>query len=125
MGKTINSKNILLLVAGLFFAAVVLPLCILLFGTISGQGSEVVNNITSIFHSDVLQSIGNSLIISTAVSVLSVLLGCCFAFLFSKTTLPFSKVLRLLLLLPLLLPSYVICVAWSDVWFFAGVHKSL
>ncbi len=125
MGKAINSKTILLLVAGLFFAAVVLPLCVLLFRTISEQVSEVVNNITSIFHKDVLQSIGNSLIISTAVSMLSVLLGCCFAFLFSKATLPFSNALRLLLLLPLLLPSYVICVAWNDVWFFAGVHKNL
>ncbi len=125
MDKAINSKTILLLVAGLFFAAVVLPLCVLLVGTISGQGSAVAKNITSIFHKDVLQSIGNSLIISTAVSILSVLLGCCLAFLFSKATLPFSKALRLLLLLPLLLPSYVICVAWNDMWFFAGVHKNL
>ncbi len=99
MGKTINSKTILLSVAVLFFAAVVLPLGVLLVGTISGQGSAVIKNLTSIFHKDVLQSIGNSLIISTAVSMLSVLLGCCFAFLFSKVTLPFSKALRLLLLL--------------------------
>lgn len=125
MGKTINIKTILLLVAGLFSAAIVLPLGALLFGTISGQASEVVNNITSIFHGDVLQSIGNSLIISTAVSILSVLLGCCFAFLFSKANLPFSKALRLLLLLPFLLPSYVICVAWNDVWLFADVLRNL
>ncbi len=125
MGKTINGKTILLLVAGLFLAAVVLPMGVLLFHAIFQKGSVAVESFTSIFHKDVLQSIGNSLIISTAVSMLSVLLGCCFAFLFSKATLPFSKALRLLLLLPLLLPSYVICVAWNDVWVFAGVHKNL
>ncbi len=125
MGKTINSKTILLLVAGLLFAAVVLPLGVLLFHAIFQKGSVAVESLTSIFHKDVLQSIGNSLIISTAVSMLSVLLGCCFAFLFSKATLSFSKALRLLLLLPLLLPSYVVCVAWNDVWLFAGVYKNL
>ncbi len=114
MGRTINSKGVLLSAAGLFFAAVVLPLCVLLFNLIFKEGSAAINNITSIFHKDVLQSIGNSLIISTTVSVLSVLLGCCFAFFFFKTTIPFSKALRLLLLLPLLLPSYVICVAASE-----------
>ncbi|MFN2440020.1 MAG: ABC transporter permease, partial [Chitinophagaceae bacterium] len=60
-----------------------------------------------------------------SVGLLSVLLGCCFAFLISKTTIPFFKQLRLLLLLPLLLPSYVICVAWNDVWLFSGVNKNL
>src|SRR5215210_884696 len=125
MGKTINGKTLLLLIAGLFLAAVVLPLAVLLFGAIAGEGSAVTKNITSIFHKDQLQSIGNSLMISTAVSVLSVLIGCCMAFLFVKAALPFSTLLRLLLLLPLLLPSYVICVAWNDVWFFAGVRKNL
>jgi len=125
MGKTINGKTLLLLIAGLFLAAVVLPLAVLLVGAIAGEGSAVTKNITSIFHKDLVQSIGNSLIISTAVSVLSVLIGCCLAFLFVKAALPFSTSLRLLLLLPLLLPSYVICVAWNDVWFFAGVRKNL
>lgn len=125
MGRTINSKAVLLSTAGLFFAAVVLPLCVLLFNAIFKEGSAAIKNITSIFRKDVLQSIGNSLIISTSVSVLAVLLGCCFAFLFSKTTIPFSKALRLSLLLPLLLPSYVIWVAWNDVWLFAGVYKNL
>ncbi len=125
MGKTINSKTILLLVAGLFFAAVVLPLCTLLFQAIFEKGSAAAESLASIFHKDVLQSIGNSLIIATSVSLFSTLLGCCIAFLFSKTTIPFSKTLSLLLLLPLLLPSYVICVAWNDVWLFVVVNKNL
>ncbi len=124
MGRTINSKAVLFSAAGLFFAVVVLPLLVLLFNAIFKDGSAAVENIASIFHKDVLQSIGNSLIIATSVSLLSVLLGCCFAFLFSKTTIPFSKGFRLLLLLPLLLPSYVVCVAWNDLWLFAGVPKN-
>ncbi|MEJ7739498.1 MAG: iron ABC transporter permease [Chitinophagaceae bacterium] len=118
-----NSKAVLLSAAGLFFAAVVLPLCALIFRAFINDGGVAAESLTSVFHKDVLQSIGNSLIISTAVSLSSVLLGCCFAFLFLKTTILFFKFLRLLLLLPLLLPSYVICVAWNDVWLFAGVYK--
>ncbi len=125
MGRTINSKAVLLSAAVLIFAAVVLPLCFLFFTAIFEERSVAVKSFTSIFHKDVLQSIGNSLIISTSVSLLSVLIGCFFAFLFSKATIPFSKALSFLLLLPLLLPSYVICVAWNDVWLFAGLHKNL
>ncbi len=80
MGKTINSKVILLAAAALFFVAVVLPLCVLFFNAIFKEATSTVENFTSILHKGVLQSIGNSLIISTAVSILSVLLGCCFAF---------------------------------------------
>ncbi len=125
MGRAINNKAILLSAAGFFFVAVVVPLIVLLFSAIFKEGSTAGQSITSILQEDVLQSIGNSIIISISVGLLSVLLGGCFAFLFSKTTIPFSKALRLLLLLPLLLPSYVICVAWNDVWLFAGVHKNL
>jgi len=125
MGKSIIGKTVLLASAGLFFAAVVLPVCVLFFHAFSDEANISVENITSIFHKNVLQSIGNSLIISTSVSLLSVLLGCCFAFLLLKTTLPLSQVFRLLLLLPLLLPSYVICIAWNDVWLFAGVNKNI
>jgi ABC-type Fe3+ transport system permease subunit len=125
MGRAINNKAILLSAAGFFFVGVVVPLIVLLFSAIFKEGNTAGQSITSILQRDVLQSIGNSIIISISVGLLSVLLGGCFAFLFSKTTIPFSKALRLLLLLPLLLPSYVICVAWNDVWLFAGMYKNL
>ncbi len=125
MGRTINSKAVLLSAAGLFFAAVVLPLLVLLFNAIFKDGNAGVENFASIFHKDVLYSIVNSLLIAISVSSVSVLLGCCFSFLLSKTNIPFANSFRLLLLLPLLLPSYVLCVAWNDAWLFIGLPKNL
>jgi iron(III) transport system permease protein len=125
MSSTINSKTILLTAAGIFFLAAVLPLCGLIFSAFFQGGSAGVENFASIFHKDVLYSIVNSLLIAISVSLLSVLLGCCFAFLLSKTTIPFASTFRLLLLLPLLLPSYVLCVAWNDAWLFSGLPKNL
>ncbi len=123
MSRAINNKTTLLTAAGIFFLAAVLPLCVLIFSALFGEGSVGVKNFASIFQKDVLYSIVNSLLIAISVSLLSVLLGCCFAFLLSKTTIPFANSFRLLLLLPLLLPSYVLCVAWNDAWLFIGLPK--
>lgn len=125
MGKAINSKTILLIAAGIFFLAGALPLCVMIFSAFLQEGNTGVENFATIFHKDVLHSIVNSLLIAISVSSVSVMLGCCFAFLLSKTTIPFANSFRLLLLLPLLLPSYVLCVAWNDAWLFSGLPKNL
>lgn len=124
MGSAINGKTILLSAAGVFFLAGVLPLCVLIFSAFFG-GIAGFGNFASVFHKDVLHSIVNSLLIAISVSSVSVLLGCCFGFLLSKTNMPFANAFRLLLLLPLLLPSYVLCVAWNDGWLFIGLPKNI
>jgi ABC-type Fe3+ transport system permease subunit len=120
MDRAIKSNYFLWLAALIFTVAVVLPLLFLIF-----QFGWLVTteNFTRIFQATILSSILNSVIIAASVSMLSVAMGCGFAFLFAKTNLPFKNVLQLLLLLPLLLPSYITTVAWTDVWFYLGIPE--
>ena len=122
--KTINSKYVILLPALLFAAVILLPLLSLLVTSVFADGKLTIENFSSIFQTTTLKSIGNSLIIAAWVGFVSVAFGYGFAFLFTKTNLPFKNTLRFLLLLPLLLPPYMITVAWTDVWLFAGFPKT-
>ncbi len=121
-----QSKYISGFAAIVFGAAVLLPLVSLVFGSLFVEGGLMITNFTEIFQQrTVLLSILNSVIISILASFVSVAIGCCFALLFTKTDLPFRKVLFFLLLLPLLLPPYIVTVAWTDVWLFLGISKNL
>jgi ABC-type Fe3+ transport system permease subunit len=122
--KRIAAKYLIWLAAFIFAAAILLPLFSLIVSSIFADGKLTINNFSSIFQSATLKSIGNSLVIASLVSFLSVIFGCGFAFLFTKTNLRFKNSLRFLLLLPLLLPPYIITVAWTDVWLFFGLPKN-
>lgn len=123
MVRAIKSKYFIWLSAIVFAAVVLLPLLSLIFGSLFSDGKFTLENFDSIFQSSVIKSILNSVIIAAAVSVLSVSIGCGFAFLFAKTNLPFKNILLLLLLLPLLLPPYITTVAWTDVWIYIGIPQ--
>ncbi len=120
MGNRIKTIHFVWFAAFIFGIIVLLPLLSLVFTSLFSGGKWTFENFNSLFQSGVLRSIGNSLVISVFSSVLSVIAGCCFGFLFAKTNLPLKNVLFLFLLLPLLLPPYIITVAWTDVWLFFG-----
>ncbi len=66
----------------------------------------------------------NSLLLGAFVSLLSTLLGTLAAFLLAKGNLPFKPLLKILLLIPLLLPPYIFTVAWVDFLLTLGVSGS-
>ena len=57
---------------------------------------------------------GHSMALSSLVALLTVLVGTPLGLLFGKTDLPFRRVFVALFAAPLLIPSYVVAVAWSD-----------
>ena len=122
--KTIKAKYFLWLAALIFGATIILPLLSLVFSSLFEEGKFSVDNFSNIFHNNVLKSIVNSIIISGSVGILSVVIGCGFAFLFAKTNIFFKNALQLLLIMPLLLPPYITTVAWTDVWLFFGFSKT-
>ena len=122
--KTIAAKYLIWLAALIIAAAILLPLLSLIVSSFFADGKLSINNFSSIFQSATLKSIGNSIVIASFVGFLSVAFGCGFAFLFAKTDLLLKNSLRFVLLLPLLLPPYIVTVAWTDVWFFIGLPKS-
>jgi len=123
MGRTVNPKYALFFAATVFAMAGLLPLCFLIFRSLSAVYTT--SGFTGIFAAGVIRSIFNSFIIALFVSLFSVTLGCCFAFLLAKSDLPKKNLLKIFLLLPLLVPSYIITVSWTDVWLYSGFQKSL
>lgn len=121
MQKSIDAKFIAWPAALLFVAGILLPLLYLVIGTMLVGSKISFDNFSSIFEPAVLKSIISSIIIATSTGLISVVVGCGFAFLFVKTNLPYKNLLRLLLVLPLLLPPYIITVAWTDVWIYIGI----
>jgi len=121
MHKPIDSKYFAWPAAIFFAAAILLPLLSLLFSSLFVDGKISFVDFSSVFETSVLKSILSSLVIGSSVSVISVLVGCGFAFLFAKTNIPFKNLIKPLLVLPLLLPPYIITVAWTDVWLFFGI----
>jgi iron(III) transport system permease protein len=120
----LKAKYVIWLAALVFAAAILLPLLSLIVSSIFTNGKLTIENFSSIIQITTLKSMGNSMVIAFSVGFLSVVLGSGFAFLFTKTNLLYKNSLRFLLLLPLLLPPYIITVAWTDVWLFVGLPKN-
>ncbi|MBI5185206.1 MAG: iron ABC transporter permease [Nitrospinae bacterium] len=54
----------------------------------------------------------NSLVLSGATTLITILLGVPLGVLFAKTDLPFKRLFAVLFVVPLIIPSYIIAVAW-------------
>ncbi len=123
MHNQTGSKFFLWLAVLLFAATILLPLLSFLPSSFFVGSKLSLGNFSSIFETGVFNSIVNSVILGISVGFISVLVGCGFAFLFVKTDLPYKNLLKLFLVFPLLLPPYIITVAWTDVWLFFGVSS--
>lgn len=66
-----------------------------------------------------------SIILSGTTALVATSIGAFFGFLLYKTTIRFRSFYHFILLIPLLLPPYVIAVAWKDVWIFGTNHSYL
>ncbi len=58
----------------------------------------------------------NSLIIGICVSILSIFLGCLFAWLFTRTDIPMKKTFSFLMMVPYILPSWYLSMAWLTIF---------
>lgn len=58
----------------------------------------------------------NSLLINTGATLLSAALGICFAYVMAYTDIPLKKMIHTLLLLPLVIPSYIVTLAWMQMF---------
>lgn len=118
-------KHISLSIGILVTLLILLPLFYLLIYAIPDGKQVTSDGFSNIFSAGILKSIFNSVTISAFVSTFSVIIGSCFAFLFSKTRLPLKNLFKFLILLPLLLPPYIFAVAWTDTWFYFGLDRDL
>jgi len=59
------------------------------------------------------QALGNSLVLSGGVTITGTLVGTLFAWLVTRTDLPFKKTMKLLFLVPFMLPAFIGALAWK------------
>ena len=106
---TLTFVSLLIVAAGL------LPVLSMLIGSVWADG-----HFSLLSYAEMIKSarqwalMGNSMLLSTLVTLLTVSVGVPLGIVLGKTDLPFRRFFTLLFTTPLLIPPYIIAVAWSD-----------
>ena len=103
----------------LFFIAVcfifIMPILSFLRMSLTTDGGFGLQNYVDMLHEErTVKAVRNTLIISTASTVIAVAAGSFFAFLTAYTNVKRKKLLELLVLAPYIIPSYIITLSWSS-----------
>lgn len=108
------AEFLLVMSVAVLVIAVALPMLLIFWNSFIVDGRVNVAAITRILSEpDTYQAIKNSLIIAAGVTVLSTILGVFFAWLVARTDLPFKEQMKLLFLVPFMLPSFIGALAWK------------
>ena len=103
----------------LFFIAVcfifIMPILSFLRMSLTTDGGFGLQNYVDMLHEErTAKAVRNTLIISTASTVIAVAAGSFFVFLTAYTNVKRKKLLELLVLAPYIIPSYIITLSWSS-----------
>ena len=103
----------------LFFIAVcfifIMPILSFLRMSLTTDGGFGLQNYVDMLHEErTVKAVRNTLIISTASTVIAVAAGSFFVFLTAYTNVKRKKLLELLVLAPYIIPSYIITLSWSS-----------
>jgi iron(III) transport system permease protein len=114
-GRKYGVAELLLLFSVLILVVVVaVPILLILWTSFVVDGTLNIAGIVDVLRQpDVFQALVNSLVIAAAVTVVSTILGVFFAWLVSRTDLPFKGAMKLLFLVPFMLPSFIGAIAWK------------
>ena len=93
------------------FVAPVLRLCVMSFH--GADGYSLANFITLFHDQRTWEAIKNTLIISIASTVMAAIVGSFLAFVSAYTNIRHKKLLELLILMPFIIPSYIVTLSWS------------
>ncbi|HTU03901.1 MAG TPA: hypothetical protein VMG58_18850, partial [Candidatus Sulfotelmatobacter sp.] len=107
-GRKVGAAELLLSLSVLVLVVVVaVPILLILWNAFLVDGALNVAGVAKVLREpDVFQAVVNSLVIAGAVTALSTVLGVFFAWLVSRTDLPFKETMKLLFLVPFMLPSF-------------------
>jgi iron(III) transport system permease protein len=111
----IGIAEILLFISVLILIVVVaIPVLLILWTALFVDGSLNTKDILHILRQPgTYEALKNSLIIAGGVTVLSTIIGVFFAWLVSRTDLPFKETMKVLFLVPFMLPSFIGALAWK------------
>ena len=90
------------------------PMLLIFFNAFWVDGHfNVADVITVLRHPETYKALLNSLILSVGVTITGTIVGTFFAWLVTRTDLPFKKTMKLLFLVPFMLPAFIGALAWK------------
>ena len=93
---------------------VAVPMLLIFFNAFWVDGHfNVVDVVNVLRKPETYQALGNSLVLSVGVTITGTIVGTFFAWLVTRTDLPFKKSMKLLFLVPFMLPAFIGALAWK------------
>jgi iron(III) transport system permease protein len=111
----IGTAEILLgLSIGILVVVVAVPVLLILFNSFWVKGQFNVLDVVKVLgQQETYQALLNSLILAGGVTITGTTVGTFFAWLVSRTDLPFKGFMKVLFLVPFMLPSFIGALAWK------------
>jgi iron(III) transport system permease protein len=108
------AEVILGLSVGILVVVVAVPVLVIFFNAFWVNGQfNLVDTLKILREPDTYTALLNSLVIASGVTVMSTVIGTFFAWLVTRTDLPFKPAMRVLFLVPFMLPSFIGALAWK------------
>jgi iron(III) transport system permease protein len=113
--KSVGIAELLLALSVLILVVVVaVPVLLIVWTALFVDGHLNIKDILLVLgEPDTYEALKNSLVIAGGVTFLSTIIGVFFAWLVSRTDLPFKNTMKLLFLIPFMLPSFIGALAWK------------
>ncbi len=109
-----GAELVLLLSIAILVVVVAVPVFMILYNSFTVNGKFNVSDIIKILSQpDTYMALRNSLIIALGVTGLGTFLGVLFSYLVVRTDLPFKGLMKLLFIVPFMLPSFIGAIAWK------------
>ena len=114
-GRGIGAAEVILgLSVGILVVVVAVPVLIIFFNAFWVNGQfNLADTLKILREPDTYTALLNSLFIASGVTVMSTVIGTFFAWLVTRTDLPFKPAMRVLFLVPFMLPSFIGALAWK------------
>ena len=93
---------------------VAIPMLLIFFNAFWVDGHFNVADVVKVLrHPETYKALGNSLVLSIGVTITGTIVGTFFAWLVTRTDLPFKKTMKLMFLVPFMLPAFIGALAWK------------
>ncbi len=105
---------ILFLSIGILVLVVAVPVLLIFFNAFWAHGQLNISDMVKILsEGETYQALMNSLIIASGVTLMSTTIGTFFAWLVTRTDLPYKGLMKMMFLVPFMLPSFIGALAWK------------
>ncbi len=102
------------LATAILIIVVGVPMMLIFFNAFWVDGSINVADVIKVLKSpETFKALGNSLILAGGVTVTGTIVGTFFAWLVTRTDLPYKKTMKLMFLVPFMLPAFIGALAWK------------